>query len=307
MNRADKRKNRKEDFKTKTQTLLESGLVSDIKKTKRLYERALKYYWQYFHELEYQRNLRYDDIKSELLLKSNNLFEFSKYQRVIKWEHSLHPLSVHGSVLYNGGRFNIGNDVNESVKSFGALYLASDEKTALQEALGKEHPKTLSLYDMTLSDSNSKTIVSVSGRCDSYFNLTKTANLNGLIKIIKEFKISKSLKTEAKKLNLIDPKVVKTSSELKKSLMDKDWRVNPSQLDIPSNSQIFGNLVYSSGIVGILYPSSIENESNCLSIFPKNFQNTDSEVVLNDKPPNKNLPKIYNKDNFKLLFKSELK
>src|SRR5262249_4571598 len=146
---------------------------------------------------------------------------------------------------------------------FPGLYIAQDKETALQEHLGQEpvpQESKLTSLDIALTNPTSETIVSISGKLDKVFDLTKTNNLKPFVELVKNFKISKELKAAAKCLKLTIPKVIKTVDKLLKSLLCPDWRQLPSKYDVPSNSQIFGHLVYSSGIEGILYPSKFTNK-----------------------------------------------
>jgi hypothetical protein len=71
------------------------------------------------------------------------------------------------------------------------------------------------------------------------------------------------------------------------------------QFDVPSTSQIFGQLAIDAGIEGIVYPSKFTNK-NCLVIFPQNFEkNSKSFIQLDDTAPKGIItsrldPKIWN-------------
>ena len=67
--------------------------------------------------------------------------------------------------------------------------------------------------------------------------------------------------------------------------------------DIPSNSQIFGQMVRASGISGILYYSK-NTKKECLAIFPDNLKDSSSYVELLDKPPNNKIPAKIDYSNF---------
>ena len=54
------------------------------------------------------------------------------------------------------------------------------------------------------------------------------------------------------------------------------------QVDVPANSQIFGQLACSSGIEGIVYPSKMSNRKKCLAVYPKNFRDSCSHVKIQD-------------------------
>ena len=81
-----------------------------------------------------------------------------------------------------------------------------------------------------------------------------------------------------------------------KSISEVKWRDKPIDFDVPSNSQIFGQMVRASGISGILYSSSI-TQKECLAIFPTNFKNSSSFIELIDKPPNKKIPRRIDSSN----------
>ena len=55
--------------------------------------------------------------------------------------------------------------------------------------------------------------------------------------------------------------------------------------DVPTTSQIFGQLVVEAGIEGILYSSKFTNK-NCLAVFPQNFDETSGSFIqLDDETP----------------------
>ena len=69
------------------------------------------------------------------------------------------------------------------------------------------------------------------------------------------------------------------------SLLDPEWRALCMQFDIPANCQIFGQLVASAGITGILYPSKF-TKKKCLAIYPQNFDSESFVTVEGDTPEN---------------------
>lgn len=164
----------------------------------------------------------------------------------------------------------------------------------MQEHLGQEpvsQDSELTALEIALTNPSSETIVSVSGKLDKVFNLTKADNLRPFVNLIKNFKLSNNLKTQARNLKVDAPKIIKTPEQLCETLLCHNWRQLPSNYDAPSNSQIFGHLIYSSGVEGILYPSKFTKKP-CLIVFPRNFIGTDSHVRLDDETPH---PKIPNK------------
>ena len=81
-----------------------------------------------------------------------------------------------------------------------------------------------------------------------------------------------------------DPLLVKTVGHLKVNLLAHNWRLYPSQYEIPANPQIFGRLVIDAGFDGIVY-SSTKGPKDCVALFPTNFAGTESYVELADEAP----------------------
>jgi len=137
---------------------LESGRVSDIVKSKKLYEDLVEFHWRYYFELAFQRKKIRDELNASLRDAAAS-FEFSQWQRIVKYKYSLDPLSATGSLSDPGGRFNIGAIDTTRYPMFPALYLAADKGTALAEVLGREKdvgsltPEELAL---TKPDSNKR-------------------------------------------------------------------------------------------------------------------------------------------------------
>lgn len=281
--------------------LLESGTLSGMQAAKQKTKDLLKYHWNYYSELARQRSLIQDEIKAALTQKSIS-YEFTKWQRALKYKYGLHPLSTVGSLSDVGGRFNTGKNVNPEVPSFPGLYLAKNKDTALQEHLGQEVTKPsakLNARELALTNPASEVIVSVSGKLDKVFDLRNASNLMPFLKLIKNFLLSKELIALSRELGEKEPKTVRTRKMLLDTLLDHKWRVMPTCYDIPSNSQIFGHLIYMAGIEGILYPSKFTN-ALCLIIYPRNFSATESFISIDDEVPHPNVPKKIHGANWQL-------
>lgn len=219
----------------------------------------------------------------------------------MKYKYSLHPLSTVGSLSFVGGRFNVGKDVNLSVPVFAGLYLAKDKDTALQEHLGQVKPKgkpRLTPREIALTAPQSESIICVSGKIDKVFDLTTAENLSGLVDHFRTFSLSNELIKLAKSLKLPKPEIATDPKKLLETLLIPNWRSYPVN-DIPSNSQVFGHLVYSAEIEGILYPSKFTKKL-CLVLFPRNFPKTDSHIQLNDEPPHPGVPTSINAQNWRM-------
>lgn len=283
------------------QYLLESGTLADMRAAKQVTDALVKYHWDYYSELAHQRNAIQDKIR-EALIQTCVSYNPQKWQRAIKYKYSWHPLSTVGSLTFIGGRFNTGLGVNSEVPTFPGLYLALDKDTALQEHLGQEPippGAELTAREIALTNTASETIVSVSGKLDKIFDLTIVNNLTPFVELIKGFKLSDELKKTAKRLQLDSPGIIKTADKLRETLLHPDWRQLPSNYDIPSNSQIFGHLIYSSGIEGILYPSKFTGKP-CLVIFPRNFIGTESYIALDDEVPHPKIPSRIDNSNWRI-------
>lgn len=288
--------------KGKVQYLLEQGTLKGMSQAKEFTDKLLKYHWKYYSELACQRNEIQEDLKKILTQSCISNYEFNQWQRAVKYKYGLHPLSTVGSLQFIGGRFNTGLEVNSQIPSFAGLYIAKNKDTALQEHLGQQlngsNPK-LTPREIALTNPSSESIVSVSGKLDKVFDLTNVGNLDLFIRVIKKFTLSKELIQAAKQLSVPNPGIIKTSKVLLENLLIPNWRDWPDNYDVPANSQIFGHLVYSAGIEGILYPSKFTNML-CLTIFPNNFPGTDSFIIIDDDVPHEKVPKRIDANNWRI-------
>ncbi len=272
--------------------LLEKGTLTEMRAAKEWTAKLLDFHWRFYSELAYQRNQNLEALKEAILIQSTSNFEFTNWQRAVKYKFSLHPLSVVGSLNYVGGRFNSGTEINSQIPAFGCLYISLDKETSIQEALcqdSENKSKNFTPLEFALTNSQSETFVSVSGKLDKVFDLRKKSNLKKLVAVFKKFKISKELTKLANEIYADEPELVKSEQLLLDSILERNWRNKPVQFDIPSNSQIFGYLAYLAGVDGIIYPSKYTGKV-CLAIFPKNFENGDSFIKLDDAAPHAKVP-----------------
>lgn len=289
--RKTKMRSKSNSLKFSISHLLEAGTLESMRHAKQATTEYLKYYWRHYAELAGQRSTIKESI-DQALIQTCISYEINNWQRAVKYKYGLHPFSTLGSLVSIGSRFNTGSDVNSEVLSFPALYLAQDKDTALQEHLGQQACKPgfkLSPREVALINPNSETIVSVSGKFDKIFDLTNAKNLKHFVDLVKNFKFSKELIDLAQKLGIPKPEIIKTSNMLIRTLLHPDWRQYPRNCDVPSNPQIFGQLIYLAGIEGILYPSKFTGKL-CLALFPRNFVGTDSYINLDDEVPHPKVP-----------------
>lgn len=276
---------------------LESGRVSDIVRSKKFYEKLVEFHWRYYSELAFQRR----EIRKEL---NNSLrdaaapFQFSGWQRVVKYKYSLDPLSAKGSLCDPGGRFNIGAIDPMRYPMFPSLYLAADKTTGLAEVLGRDKGKgLLTPEEMALTKTDSISVLSVSGELESVLDVRVSGNLSAFVNLIKGFKLSKSLVSEARRLGSFPLKLVTTVAELKDMLMLGNWRNWPMLYDVPAAGQIFGATAVQAGIEGIRY-ESVLTRKECLAVFPQNFLNSSSYIELDDPAPSDDVPRRVDFTNF---------
>ncbi len=267
--------------------LLDRFSVADIRRWKDFQDQILKFHWDYYSTLAYQRSQVIDQLRQAIQGVAKKSFTFKHWQRALKYKYALKPLSVAGSLVDPGGRFNIG-DINPSqFPPFPALYIASDKDTALQELLSQKmnQGQEQKALDFALTRPDSIANVSLSGKLDSLIDLTKPETLKPFIELIKDFKAPEYLIKAARSINLPDPELIRSVPKLTEALIDPNWRLWSMQFDVPVTSQIFGQLTADAGIDGILYKSKFTGK-NCLAIYPQNFDEPPgSYIQLDDEAP----------------------
>lgn len=279
---------------------LDSFSEREVKAWKENTDKFIKYHWDFYSCLAYQRTQIQDKIKDTLLGAAEETYVFNNWQRAVKYRYSLIPLSPEGSLVDPGGRFNIGRINPYQHVPFPGLYVGEDKSTSIQESLSQQiTPGTEEAsLDFALTNSESISLISLSGCLGTYIDLNKPERLTKFVNLIKNFKIPNSLFKIAKELKLSPPGLVRSSNKLMKCLMEPNWRGAPMLADIPSGSQIFGQLVHGSGIEGILYRSKF-NDKKCLAIFPQNFETPNSFIQLDHDTPGKDVVKKLDFSNIK--------
>jgi hypothetical protein len=267
--------------------LLESTNEAAIKEAKELASKQSKYAWALYSELAEQRERVLDNLKQSLLSNCLENYTFENWQRAIKYRYSLHPLCTLGSLSYIGGRFNIGDSINANVTPFTTLYIAENKDTALQEHLSQiEGISTeLSSREVALNNPQSESILRLNGSLDLVIDLSHKDSILDFVNIIKKFTKSKyiDLLVEQARLNN-PPQMIKSVDMLLNALLNKQWRIEAALYDVPSTSQIFGQIALMAGITGILYPSKFTGK-NCLAIFTQNFKDSTSWIKIADETP----------------------
>jgi hypothetical protein len=278
--------------------ILESGFVEDLPRSKRQYERLLKFHWDFYCELAYQRSKVYEALKASLAERAG-AFAFEGWQRAVKYRYSLEPLSANGSLNDPGGRFNIGKIDPTRFTAFPGLYVAFDKKTAMAELLGGDaRGQSLTAEDLALTNPTSITLVSVCGEIESALDVSNENSVAGFVSLIRRFQLSPELTREARKLGFGSLRLARTSKEMVDELHNLWWRQWPMQYDVPSPSQIFGRIAADAGIEGVTYTSVLTRQP-CMVIYPQNFSNSASFIELVDPAPAETVSKRIDRTTFK--------
>jgi hypothetical protein len=193
-----------------------------------------------------------------------------------------------GSVA-KGGRFNIGSDLDPAqFVPFPALYLAANYETAYAERFGGPIIASAGAFsgqEYALRRPGSFSAVRLSGEVHQIFDLRQVRVLERFVDVVRRFPMPDDLKQLAKELARRSPWLITKSSQLRQSLLARDWRAWPVQHGIPANSQVFGRLLLEAGFEGVVYPSS-RGDDLCLALFPTALAASDSHVELVDQAPN---------------------
>lgn len=243
-----------------------------------------EYHVKLFYHLESLRNIHHKVLRDTLRAQKSSSIVVEKWWRIVDHKYSNNPLSSLGS-LRNGGRFNIGNDLN-NFKPFPVLYIAENETTAYNEKFGQTvAANNLTSNELALRSTSSYTAVRLKLNLNNIFDLSHANNLSEFVKIISTFYLTAELKELAKQIGIKPPYLVNEATKLKRVLLDNSWRYYPVQHDIPANSQLFGRLLKDAGFEGVLYPSTKSQGGKNIAIFCENLEKSNSFISLQDTPP----------------------
>jgi RES domain-containing protein len=255
---------------------------ADVANWDRLVPQVQEYHYRFFYELEAQRAAVKDRIRDALATVRATSVNLEGWGRALDWQYCLNPLSAVGSLRWVGGRFNFGVDIDsDRFPAFPALYLAEDFGTALAERLGAasavQWGGKITVADLALCGESSFTWVCVTGEIKNVFDLTVPQNLDSLVDVIKKFEISGELRALEAKVNMRYQTISSNSEELLKTFMVDHWRLFAAATDLPSNSQILGNMLCSAGFEAVLYRSVRTHQRN-LAVFTRQLTNSESEI-----------------------------
>jgi hypothetical protein len=86
--------------------------------------------------------------------------------------------------------------------------------------------------------------------------------------IMSTFKLSKAVRDTERKLGATPLRLLDTADDLHDSFMVENWRHNPSVMNTPANSQLFGHLLSLAGFEGVLFSSTRTGKKN-LALFTR--------------------------------------
>jgi RES domain-containing protein len=239
-----------------------------------------------FHHLEAARQLHKEQLVAALAGTKHVALKHVAWSRIQDYRYSMTPLSLVGSLM-QGGRFNIGNDIDPSqFPAFPALYVAEDYETAYAEkfAMLPQRAPEFAGHELALRHPGSFTHVRLNIVVVNLFDLTKPRNLLPYVNIIKRFTLTRELKELARQLGIPPPWLIRTAKKLNGDLLTPNWRFWPAQFEVPANSQVFGRALNEAGFAGVLYPS-VRGKGRCAAIFPQHFAGSASKIQLADDPP----------------------
>jgi hypothetical protein len=267
--------------------LLEQITGDQLRAARNRGETVRKYQSRQFFELEAQRAANKEKITAALQSVAGISVPIDGWCRAIKLRYAHALLSCVGS-LRQSGRFNYGADIDEQrFPTFPALYVAKDRATAHCEMFGyteEEHVAGgLSGKALALQPETSIVYLALTGAVNNIFDLTQSKNLRAFLQVVAKFKFSSDFRAMERKLGFKPMLVANTTERLMVTFMDTKWRAFLTHVDLPANSQVFGQLVSAAGFEGIRY-ASVRTRTDVLAIFPRCFRNSSSIVTVIDPP-----------------------
>jgi len=239
--------------------------------------------------LEEQRERIAAELRAALQRGASGPFAVNDWARIVDYRYSLRPLSVRGSLAGDGGRFNIGADLNPaSFTSFPALYVGEDYATAFAEKFGNPPTRSsdgLSPTELALRSPVSFTHVRLRGQIEFVLDVADDSHIKEFVRSIRVFHVPLGALRHARSMGASAPALIRSITQLREQLIDPLWRRVPMEFDLPSNSQVFGRLAAAAGLHGILYPSARVPERRCLALFPQNWPDSTSVIEVCDGAP----------------------
>jgi hypothetical protein len=267
---------------------LDSFSLADIARWRKSSDRFDQLHRELYFGLEIQRVARRDELLAALRSKAALPLELAGWHRLVEYQYCLEPLSAHGSVTRYGGRFNLGIEVGSGAfGSFPALYLAEDLETAFREfhqVAAAAGTGGLTREDFALKRPGGFLSTEVHGHLELVFDLGDVAALRSFADLIATFKMPPRVSAIARELRLANTGLIRSSAQLQRAVLAKNWRAWPVQFDVPANSQVLGRMLCDAGFEAVLYPS-VKNGQRCVAVFPTNLKRSSSFIGLSGRYP----------------------
>lgn len=215
--------------------------------------------------------------------------DFTGWVRMVTLRYSNAPLAAAGSLKNFGGRFNIGADVDNAIRSpWPALYIASDQETAYREKFGMakdDRIDGLRAEELALTPGGSYSAVRLDGHLELVFDLAQEQALEPLCKVLRKINLPAEAVRLQKRLKIKDrPAMIRSAARLIHHVLVVNWRSLPAQFGNPAVSQILAGLILDAGYEAIRYPSTKGN-GECVAVFPHRLASDTSFVALADDAP----------------------
>lgn len=132
--------------------------------------------------------------------------DFAGWVRMVPWRYADAPLSAAGSLKNFGGRFNLGADVDNAIRTpWPALYVASNQETAYREKFGlakNDRIDGLSAEELMLTTGGSYSAVRLDGHLELVFDLAQEGALDPVCKVLRKITLPAEARRLQKRLQL---------------------------------------------------------------------------------------------------------
>lgn len=216
--------------------------------------------------------------------------DFAGWVRMVTLRYADAPLAAAGSLKNFGGRFNIGADVDNAIRSpWPALYIASDQETAYREKFGMakdDRIDGLSAEELALTLGGSYSAIRLDGHLELVFDLAQERALDPVCRVLRKISLPAEAVRLQKRLKIPGRPVamIRSAARLIHQVLVVNWRSLPAQFGNPAVSQILAGLILDAGYEAIRYPST-KGDGECVAVFPHRLASDASYVTLADDAP----------------------
>ena len=243
-----------------------------------------------YYGVEPQRKRHHAEMIEALQSVAPTTLTMTRWARLVSWRHSNDPLSAAGSLTEYGGRFNIGRDVDKSMRSpWPALYIGENLETAFREKFQLDRGECvdgLTPEELALTPGGSFTAVYLDGYLERVFDVDQPRAFDAFCTVLRKMKLPAEVRRIQRRLGIPNSVVymVYSVGRLRSEALIKNWRGMPVQFGLPALSQILASLMLDAGFEAIRYPST-KGGGSCVAVFPHKLTSDRSYVALSDLPP----------------------